>query len=123
MDKCPRCGAPMRNNVCQYCGYEAPNESKVSKEDNSINQQLTHVTTVYVNPVYSTRVSNKSKSVALILCIFLGMLGFHKFYVGKIGAGIGYLFTGGLLGIGWIIDIFKIAAGKFEDSNGRLLKN
>lgn len=50
----------------------------------------------------------KSKSVATILAIFLGGLGFQWFYVGKVGKGILYLLTGGLLGIGWFISIFKM---------------
>ncbi len=47
----------------------------------------------------------KSQIVALILCIFLGWLGIHRFYLGYTGAGILYLLTGGLFGIGWLIDI------------------
>lgn len=57
--------------------------------------------------------SNKSKTVALLLCIFLGYLGVHRFYVGKTKTGILYLFTVGLCGIGWIVDIILIATDKF----------
>ena len=46
--------------------------------------------------------------VALLLCIFLGEFGAHKFYEGKIGMGILYLCTCGLCGIGWIIDIIAL---------------
>ena len=64
---------------------------------------------------------NKSKVVALLLCIFLGGLGIHRFYVGKVGTGILYLFTGGLFGIGTLVDIIKIAIGKFTDKDGNAL--
>lgn len=50
----------------------------------------------------------KSIIVELIICIFLGIIGGHKFYKGNIKMGILYLFTSGLLGIGWIIDIIKL---------------
>ena len=50
----------------------------------------------------------KSKWVALLLCIFLGVLGAHKFYEGKIGMGILYLCTGAFCSIGWIIDIISL---------------
>ncbi len=43
-------------------------------------------------------------SVAWILLTFLGLLGIHRFYMGKILTGVLYLLTGGLLGIGWLYD-------------------
>lgn len=45
-----------------------------------------------------------NKWVSLLLCFFFGFLGVHRFYEGKIGTGILYLFTGGLFGIGVIVD-------------------
>jgi TM2 domain-containing membrane protein YozV len=66
-------------------------------------------------------VEAKNKIVALILCIFLGGLGIHRFYVGKIGTGILWLLTGGLFGIGWIVDIIMIAVGSFKDKSGAAL--
>lgn len=50
----------------------------------------------------------KSKGVAYLLWFFLGFLGAHKFYVGKTGMGVLYIFTGGLFGIGWFIDLFTL---------------
>ncbi|MGL5290459.1 MAG: NINE protein [Vibrionaceae bacterium] len=48
-----------------------------------------------------------SKTVGYILWIF-GFLGAHRFYYGKPVSGTIWLFTLGLLGIGWIIDLFLI---------------
>ncbi len=67
-------------------------------------------------------VSNKNWLIALLLCIFLGFLGVHRFYVGKIGTGILWLLTVGLLGFGYIIDLILIANFKFKDRNGNPLK-
>lgn len=50
----------------------------------------------------------KNKWVAFLLCLFLGGIGAHKFYDGKIGMGILYLLTGGIFGIGWLIDCIRI---------------
>lgn len=72
---------------------------------------------------YVTSTSDKRKWVAFFLCLFGGIFGFHQFYVGKIGKGLLYLFTGGLLGIGWFIDIFKILLGSFRDNVGQPLRH
>ena len=60
----------------------------------------------------------KNRVIALLLCIFLGVGGIHRFYVGKIGTGLLYLFTGGLFGIGWFVDILCLIFGSFRDRNG-----
>jgi len=65
--------------------------------------------------------SEKSNTVALLLCLFLGALGVHRFYVGKIGTGILQLLTLGGLGIWALIDLIMIALQKFEDKEGNAL--
>ena len=65
----------------------------------------------------------KNKWVAFLLCLLLGYLGaLHYFYVGKIGMGILYLLTLGLVGIGWIVDIVRILLDSFHDKYGRKLQ-
>lgn len=71
---------------------------------------------------YITVTSRKSKSTALILCIFLGWVGAHQYYVGKIGKGFLYTCTGGLFFVGWFVDIFKILNGTFRDNVGMPLR-
>jgi hypothetical protein len=65
--------------------------------------------------------SCKSKTVAVWLAVFFGYFGLHRFYVGKVKSGLLWLFTFGLFGIGWIVDVFSIAFGKFTDKYGLLL--
>ena len=65
--------------------------------------------------------ASDKKMTALLLCIFLGGLGVHRFYVGKIGTGVVWLLTGGVLGIGWLVDIIMIATGRFKDKQGNIL--
>lgn len=66
-------------------------------------------------------ISPKSRLAALLLCWFLGWLGVHRFYVGKIGTGFLQLLTIGGLGIWVIADFIMIAVGEFRDSEGRKL--
>lgn len=63
--------------------------------------------------------SEKSRGVALALCIPLGFFGAHRFYVGKIGTGLLQLCTLGGLGLWWLYDLILIAAGEFRDEEGR----
>lgn len=58
--------------------------------------------------VSSVNGNPKSKIVALLLCFFLGYLGIHKFYEGKIIWGIVYILTGGLFYIGVIVDFIRL---------------
>lgn len=65
--------------------------------------------------------SDKKFLPALLLAIFLGAFGAHRFYVGKIGTGILQLLTCGGAGIWAIVDIVFIATGSFKDKEGRPL--
>jgi len=66
--------------------------------------------------------SDKSNVVALLLCFFIGILGVHRFYVGKIGTVVLQLVTFGGLGIWALIDIIMIILQKFTDSEGNTLR-
>lgn len=65
--------------------------------------------------------SERDWLVTLLFSIFLGGLGIHRFYVGKIGTGILWLLTGGCLGIGALVDIIMIATENFTDDQNRLI--
>ncbi|MBK6802924.1 TM2 domain-containing protein [Novosphingobium sp.] len=62
--------------------------------------------------------SSKDRSTALILSVLLGTLGVDRFYVGDIGLGLLKLFTIGLCGIMWLIDLF-IIRGRADELNRR----
>ncbi len=68
-------------------------------------------------------ISPKSRLVTTLLAFFLGELGVHRFYLGKIGTGILMLFTGGGLGIWALIDFIMAVAGVMKDKEVRPIKN
>lgn len=59
----------------------------------------------------------------ILLCFFLGSLGVHRFYAGKVGTGILMLLTLGGFGIWALIDFVIIVIGNFKDKNGLPIKN
>ena len=67
--------------------------------------------------------SSKGFVPAILLCFFLGALGVHRFYVGKIGTGILQLFTLGGLGIWALVDFIMIVTGNFKDKQGMAIKS
>lgn len=108
---CPKCGLRILEDVnyCPRCGAYlkgAPTEPYGQTP-----------------PPYHAYESQYNRLVALLLCIFVGVLGIHRFYVGKTGTGLIWLFTGGCFGIGVLVDLITICTGSFTDQYGMYLTN
>lgn len=106
---CKHCGEkiPADAVICTHCGRQVE-EIKSNENPNIVinNSNMNSNINNNVNGAFGRRAINKW--TAFILCVFLGYFGAHKFYEGKTGMGLLYLFTGGLCGIGWMIDIILI---------------
>ena len=103
---CVVCGAVMNRGdlFCHSCGW-----------DGRVSPPPPVPRLVDSNP------SECNRLAAFLLCLLLGFFGLHRFYVGKVGTGLLWLFTLGFLGVGQIFDLVLIATGEFRDSNGRRL--
>jgi len=62
--------------------------------------------------------SDKDPWLYTLLLIFTGYLGIHRFYAGKLAWAIAYLFTGGMFGIGVLVDVVLLLANRAVDANG-----
>lgn len=109
---CKHCGQkiPEKAVVCPKCGcqVESLKSEQPSVVINNSNDSINTNANVNANGAYGLPGKWVNKWVAFVLCFFFGGLGAHKFYEGKIGMGILYLFTCGLIGIGWLVDTIKI---------------
>ena len=107
MKYCTNCGAVMNDQerFCENCGKQVDGTEKwAGPEYDGRGVPAYYGERQNYLPVGAL----KNKWVTLGLCFFLGVIGVHKFYEGKIVWGLVYLFTGGLAGIGWIYDLVKI---------------
>jgi len=99
-----------KNYKCDKCGKVFTSEKEAKEHEKKCNVMLVK------------HVGEKSWLTTLLLCLFLGFLGIHRFYVGKMGTGILYMFTGGGFFLGWVIDLIMILTGSFTDKGGHFIK-
>ena len=106
MSFCSNCGNQVDDKavICVKCGVavNGANFSQIT-ENNSQDGQ-------------------KEWLVMILLCLFLGHFGIHRFYTGHIGIGVAQLLTLGGCGIWTLIDFILIVTGSYKDANGRPLK-
>lgn len=109
------------NNLTPYNNY-AYEDQTLNRQNRGIPNMPQNQGVSNIQPnIYIPIKSSKSRTAAGLLCFFLGEFGIHRFYVGKVGTGILWLFTLGLFGIGWFIDLIVIICGSFKDSDGLYL--
>lgn len=101
---CKNCGSKIDDEakVCQFCGKNV--EGIPTNNQNSTNANASELI--------------KKGWFLAIMCFFFGGLGVHRFLVGKIGTGVLWLLTGGLLGIGALVDFIMILCSAFTDKDG-----
>lgn len=105
-----------KTKFCKFCGSKIPEDAVMCTHcGRQVEQLKSEQSNVVINNTNTNVNRNigryggaKNKWVALLLCIFLGFLGAHKFYEGKILLGLVYLFTMGFFGLGVFIDFLSL---------------
>ena len=112
---CPHCGTQMlsTDRYCGGCGWDAehPDDEPAPKQHERREPPPT--------PRRTPPASDFNRLTTFLLCLLLGFLGVHRFYVGRAGSGVLWLLTGGILAVGWIYDLVMIATGEFQDEQGK----
>jgi TM2 domain-containing membrane protein YozV len=67
--------------------------------------------------------NEKSRTTAIILSLFFGVLGVDRFYLGYTGLGLLKLFTGGGFGVWALVDFVLICIGTLEPQNGYYIED
>ena len=129
--RCVICGAPLTGSVCSYCGTPVQGSRKTEphsrysetrgKNGTGARETRTGRQARRTEPMEAgvrTAASSRNKWVALLLCLTVGWLGIHRFYVGKLGTGVLYLATKGFWGLGVVVDLILILTDRFEDASG-----
>lgn len=131
--KCKDCGSTKYKKdgntyTCLYCGYSEEvhfnSDGSVKKLEEVPPVQEQSVTTDAETSTVEDKSSQKKeksfgarlvsaifndKLVMLLVCLFFGVFGVHKFVEGKIGWGLFYLCTLGLFGIGYVVNLIQYA--------------
>ena len=106
---CKHCGGtiPQDAVMCTHCGRQVEKLAGAAQPQVVI-QNTNMNTNTAAAVVAGVGARAKNKWTAVVLCLLLGYFGAHKFYEGKVGMGVLYLFTLGLFGIGWFVDLIVL---------------
>jgi TM2 domain-containing membrane protein YozV len=125
---CEHCGAALQSVVCDYCDCRSEDFAKAFPEQpapeiqqqelrqsiESLKNEISQSVVAGVREQVKSKLPGastvpdkpKRRIITIILLIFLGMFGIHKFYEGKIISGVAYAVATslfGVFGLGWLV--------------------
>ena len=103
-----------------FCAQASFPVKRATTNNLTIEQTLEEEEKAPISPAAAS--SGKSQIAALLLCIFVGIIGIHRFYLGYTWQGIVQILTFGGLGIWTLIDLIRIITGDLGPKNGSYSK-
>lgn len=110
---CRFCGNTLNtgDRFCRKCGSRSFSATQAQSARTYAGTDTQYTRHGYVRQTYRETSHGlvpqgyRNKYVSFLLCLFLGVIGVHHFYEGKIGKGLVWLFTGGMFGVGYLVDL------------------
>lgn len=123
---CSNCGAPVdpKAYACISCGLPIKGSRNFCTNCGAAVQPGAAICTgcgVPINSSAEMPEGGKDWLTTLLLCIFVGAFGIHRFYTNSPVIGVIQLLTGGGCGIWAIVDLIMIITGSYRDGNGNPL--
>jgi len=117
---CRNCGLEIdpKASICIHCGVQV---GKGNQFCQNCGQTTMPTDKLCMQCGHQLAGGGKDFLTTLLLNIFLGYLGIHRFYTGSTGIGVAQLLTAGGCGIWVIIDLILILTGDYKDGNGNPL--
>ena len=127
---CPECGQAVSNRTtstytgkiktCRNCGEQMPEDAfyclgcgmtfdSQETDFEEVKRRVLNTGNPQKRAIDTSVGAWKNKWISLILCVFFGVFGIHRFYEEKKITGFIYLFTFGIFGLGWFFDIILLA--------------
>jgi len=119
---CRNCGLEIDNNasVCVHCGVSTNFGDRFCQNCGNTTNPLDKICSSCGTHLKGT---GKDWLTTLLLAIFMGVFGIHRFYSGHILIGVIQLLTGGGCGIWYIVDIILLVTNNYKDADGNPLSD
>ena len=127
--RCNGCGAenyvPAGKTIkCAYCDVPITSDVPFARSNSPVFESVEDredVLEYFQGQGEADNKSRKNRTTVILLCIFLGFFGVHRYYTGNILIGLGQMFTSGGCGVWVLVDLILLLTKSYRDGEGKLV--